>query len=150
MGRISPRMRLLKIKVGSPRGSEELVPKRARLTNALSPQPGARRGKQVDWISPRLARFWWMTPYRVPYITRVPCDAAAGISQDDLCEDTLCSNLQQTIMVASTPKRENASRYFQMRQILISAKVHELSAYETAPNSTCKGMICNTPPSKRR
>lgn len=32
MGRIYPRKRLLKIKVGGPRGLEELAPKRARLT----------------------------------------------------------------------------------------------------------------------
>ncbi|KAH7983207.1 hypothetical protein HPB52_010171 [Rhipicephalus sanguineus] len=71
--------------------------------------------------------------------------AAAGISQEDLCHDTLCPNLQQNIMVASTPKRENASRYVRMKQILISGKVHELSAYETAPHSTCKGVIRNIP-----
>ncbi|KAL1484350.1 hypothetical protein MTO96_050047 [Rhipicephalus appendiculatus] len=76
--------------------------------------------------------------------------AAAGISQEDLCHDTLCPNLQQNIMVASTPKRENASRYVRMRQILISGKVHELSAYKTAPHSTCKGVIRNIPPSRRR
>ncbi|KAH7979576.1 hypothetical protein HPB49_009955 [Dermacentor silvarum] len=71
--------------------------------------------------------------------------AAAGISQEDLCQDTLCPNLQQNIMIASTPKRENASRYVRMRQILISGKVHELSAYETTPHSTCKGVIRNIP-----
>ncbi|KAH7974041.1 hypothetical protein HPB49_008742 [Dermacentor silvarum] len=71
--------------------------------------------------------------------------ATAGISQEDLCQDTLCPNLQQNIMVASTPKRENASRYIRMRQILISGKVHELSAYETTPHSTCKGVIHNIP-----
>ncbi|KAH7984755.1 hypothetical protein HPB52_023713 [Rhipicephalus sanguineus] len=71
--------------------------------------------------------------------------AAAGISQEDLCHDTLCPNLQQNIMVASTPKRENASRYVRVKQILISGKVHELSAYETAPHCTCKGVIRNIP-----
>ncbi|KAH7932664.1 hypothetical protein HPB49_000559 [Dermacentor silvarum] len=69
--------------------------------------------------------------------------AAAGISQEDLCQDTLCPNLQQNIMVASTPKRENASRYVRMRQILISGKVHELSAYETTPHSTSRGRACS-------
>ncbi|KAH7937432.1 hypothetical protein HPB49_012204 [Dermacentor silvarum] len=32
-----------------------------------------------------------------------------------------------------------------MRQILILGKVHELSAHETAPHSTCKGAIRNIP-----
>ncbi|KAH7940622.1 hypothetical protein HPB49_002567 [Dermacentor silvarum] len=48
-------------------------------------------------------------------------------------------------MVASTPKRENVNRYVRMRQILISGKVYELSAYETTPHSTCKGVIRNIP-----
>lgn len=65
--------------------------------------------------------------------------AAAGLSQDELSQDTLCPNLQQNIMVASTPRRQNADRYGRIKQILISGKVHELCAYETAPHSTCKG-----------
>lgn len=71
--------------------------------------------------------------------------AAAGLSQDELSQDTLCPNLQQNIMVASTPRRENADRYGRIKQILISGKAHELCAYETAPHSTCKGVIRGIP-----
>ncbi|KAH7953232.1 hypothetical protein HPB49_006309 [Dermacentor silvarum] len=48
-------------------------------------------------------------------------------------------------MVASTPRRENADRYGRIKQILISGKVHELCAYETAPRSTCKEIIRGIP-----
>ncbi|KAH7944968.1 hypothetical protein HPB49_002864 [Dermacentor silvarum] len=66
--------------------------------------------------------------------------AGAGISHDELSQDTLCPNLQQNIMVASTPRRENADRYVRIKEIRISDKVHELCAYETAPHFTSKGI----------
>ncbi|KAL1472298.1 hypothetical protein MTO96_039433 [Rhipicephalus appendiculatus] len=65
--------------------------------------------------------------------------AAAGISSDNLHQDTLCPNMQQNIMVASTPKRKNAVRYVRIREIIVAGKTHELSAYEAAPHFTCKG-----------
>ncbi|KAH7941308.1 hypothetical protein HPB49_011983 [Dermacentor silvarum] len=71
--------------------------------------------------------------------------AAAGISQDELSQDTLCPSSQQNTMVASTPKRENANQYIRIKQIRFSGKVHELCAYETAPHSTCKGVIRDMP-----
>lgn len=71
--------------------------------------------------------------------------AAAGIRPDELSQDTLCPNLQQNIMVASTPRRENADRYSRLKQIRISGNIHELCAYETAPHSTCKGVIRGIP-----
>ncbi|KAH7934082.1 hypothetical protein HPB49_021218 [Dermacentor silvarum] len=71
--------------------------------------------------------------------------AAAGISQDELSQDTLCPNLQQNIMVASTPRRENADRYARIKEIRISDKVHKLCAYETAPHSTIKVIIRGKP-----
>ncbi|KAH7946837.1 hypothetical protein HPB52_004962 [Rhipicephalus sanguineus] len=67
--------------------------------------------------------------------------AAAGIRKDDLHQDTLCPNMQQIIMVASTPKRENTVRYVHIREVIVAGKTHELSAYETAPHYTCKGVI---------
>ncbi|KAL1431996.1 hypothetical protein MTO96_013666 [Rhipicephalus appendiculatus] len=134
-------------------------------SNAPSPQPGARRGKSAGAaLKSKVLRAGKMPslprddikivirPRGGLNISKIGAAtvadailAAAGISQEDLCHDTLCPNLQQNIMVASTPKRENASRYVRMRQILISGKVHELSAYETAPHSTCKGVIRNIP-----
>ncbi|KAH7959149.1 hypothetical protein HPB49_008936 [Dermacentor silvarum] len=130
-------------------------------SNAPLPQPGARRGKSGGAAlksevlragrMPSLPR----NDIKIVIRPRSGLDiskigavtvsdailAAAGISQEDLCQDTLCPNLQQNIMVAGTPKRENANRYVRMRQILISGKVHELSAYETIPPSTCNSRL---------
>ncbi|KAH7949722.1 hypothetical protein HPB49_014557 [Dermacentor silvarum] len=82
-------------------------------SNAPSPQPGARRGKSGGGLD--ISKIGAVT-------TSDAILAAAVISQEDLCQDTLCPNLQQNIMVASTPKRENASRYVRMSQILTSGK----------------------------
>ncbi|KAH7937957.1 hypothetical protein HPB49_018223 [Dermacentor silvarum] len=132
-------------------------------SNAPSLQPGARRGKSGGAaLKSKVLRAGRMpslprNDIKIVIRPRVGLDiskigavtvadailAAAGISQEDLCQDTLCPNLQQNIMVASTPKRENASRYVRMRQILISGKVHELSAYETTPHSTSRGRACS-------
>ncbi|KAH7976893.1 hypothetical protein HPB52_021449 [Rhipicephalus sanguineus] len=46
-------------------------------------------------------------------------------------------------MVASTPERHNADKYSRIRLIQIGGKDLEVSAYETAPHSTCKGVIRN-------
>ncbi|KAH7954902.1 hypothetical protein HPB49_022690 [Dermacentor silvarum] len=127
-------------------------------SNAPSPQPGARRGKSGGAALKskvlRAGRMPSLPRNDIKILNRprggldiskigavTASDAilaAAGISQEDLCQDTLCPNLLQNIMVASTPKRENANRYVRMRQILISGKVHELSAHETTPHSTSK------------
>ncbi|KAH7939788.1 hypothetical protein HPB52_017434 [Rhipicephalus sanguineus] len=71
--------------------------------------------------------------------------AAAGISEEESQQDTLCPNVQQDIMVASTPNQENVSRYINIRQIVVQGKEHEISAYVTAPHSTCKGVIRGIP-----
>ncbi|KAH7933767.1 hypothetical protein HPB49_016968 [Dermacentor silvarum] len=44
-------------------------------------------------------------------------------------------------MVASTPFRENADKYADVRAIRIAGKEYAVSAYETAPSDTCKGVI---------
>ncbi|KAL1472782.1 hypothetical protein MTO96_039109 [Rhipicephalus appendiculatus] len=58
-------------------------------------------------------------------------------------EDVICPNYQQNIMVASTPERHNADKYSRIRLIQIGGKDLDVSAYETAPHSTCKGVIRN-------
>ncbi|KAL1420502.1 hypothetical protein MTO96_004536 [Rhipicephalus appendiculatus] len=63
----------------------------------------------------------------------------------DTLQDTLCPNVPQNIMVASTPNQENVSRYVSIRQIVVQGKEHEVSAYVTAPHSTCKGVIRGIP-----
>ncbi|KAL1471760.1 hypothetical protein MTO96_039754 [Rhipicephalus appendiculatus] len=71
--------------------------------------------------------------------------AAAGICEEDTLQDTLCPNVPQNIMVVSTPNQENVSRYVSIRQIVVQGKEHEVSAYVTAPHSTCKGVIRGIP-----
>ncbi|XP_037560852.1 uncharacterized protein LOC119439967 [Dermacentor silvarum] len=71
--------------------------------------------------------------------------AAAGITGEEIAEDTVCPNSHQNIVVVSTPKRSNADRYAKMRQIQIKLKLHEVNAYETAPDYTTKGVIRGIP-----
>ncbi|KAH7973729.1 hypothetical protein HPB49_004533 [Dermacentor silvarum] len=77
--------------------------------------------------------------------SRIADLSAAGISKDELSQDTLRPNLQQNIMVASTTRRENADRYVRIKEIRISDKIHEPCSYETAPHSTSKGVIRGIP-----
>lgn len=71
--------------------------------------------------------------------------AATSICAEDLRGDTLCPNVQQNIMVVSTPRRENANHYVKVRQIVVMGRTYEVSAYEAAPHSTCKGVIRGIP-----
>ncbi|KAH7977858.1 hypothetical protein HPB49_003771 [Dermacentor silvarum] len=103
-------------------------------SNAASPQPRARRSESGNDIKIAIRLRGGLDISKIGAVTVADAMlAAAGNSQEDICQDTLC------------PNHENASRYVRMRQILISEKVHELSACETAPHSTCKGVICNIP-----
>ncbi|KAK8785004.1 hypothetical protein V5799_008631, partial [Amblyomma americanum] len=67
--------------------------------------------------------------------------AAADTTEDESAEDMVCPNSHQNIVVVSTPKRANAYRYAKLREIHIQGKPHEVNAYETAPDSTTKGVI---------
>ncbi|KAH7960084.1 hypothetical protein HPB49_016831 [Dermacentor silvarum] len=44
-------------------------------------------------------------------------------------------------MVASTPFRENADKYADVRALRIAGNEYAVSAYETAPSDTCQGVI---------
>ncbi|KAL1428493.1 hypothetical protein MTO96_002867 [Rhipicephalus appendiculatus] len=66
---------------------------------------------------------------------------AAGLRAEDQDSDTICPNLQQNIVVASTPKREHADRYVRIKQIKVMEHTYDISAYEAAPHTTCKGVI---------
>ncbi|KAH8039962.1 hypothetical protein HPB51_009218 [Rhipicephalus microplus] len=70
---------------------------------------------------------------------------AAGVKEEEAMQDIICSNLQQNIMVASTPDQDRASRYLKVKQIDIGGKVFEVSAYAAAPHDTCKGVIRGIP-----
>ncbi|KAH7962186.1 hypothetical protein HPB52_014870 [Rhipicephalus sanguineus] len=67
--------------------------------------------------------------------------AAAGVTEAHAGADVICPNLQQNIIVVSTPDRDNAARYTRIKSIVVMGKEHEVSAYEAAPHCTCKGVI---------
>lgn len=67
--------------------------------------------------------------------------AAVELNPEQTTEDIICPNITQNIMVASTPFRENADKYADVRAIRIAGKEYAVSAYETAPSDTCKGVI---------
>lgn len=71
--------------------------------------------------------------------------AAAGVSTKDVIHDVICPNKQQNIIVVSTPSRQNADRYSAVRILNINGAAHEISAYETAPHGTVKGVIRGVP-----
>lgn len=68
---------------------------------------------------------------------------AAGLTTEQTTEDVICPNFMQNILVASTPERNNAERYVRIRSMRVADKDFEVSAYETAPHTTCKGVIRN-------
>ncbi|KAK8777454.1 hypothetical protein V5799_029202 [Amblyomma americanum] len=71
--------------------------------------------------------------------------AAANESGEEVTQDVICPNKQQNIVVISTPNRENADRYSAVRNLSISGTAHDVSAYETAPHGTVKGVIRGVP-----
>ncbi|CAN7947354.1 unnamed protein product [Ixodes hexagonus] len=71
--------------------------------------------------------------------------AAANVSGEEMTQDVICPNKQQNIVVVSTPKQENADRYSAVRSLTINGMAHEVSAYETVPHGTVKGVIRGVP-----
>lgn len=67
--------------------------------------------------------------------------AAVQLTTEQITEDIICPNITQNIMVASTPFRENAEKYADVRAIRIAGQEYAVSAYVTAPSDTCKGVI---------
>lgn len=70
---------------------------------------------------------------------------ASGIPRDARTRDVICPNYQQNIIIASTSSRENAGRYARINKITVGGRVHEVSAYETAPHGMVKGVIRDIP-----
>lgn len=66
--------------------------------------------------------------------------AAAKVSREDGAADT-CPNLQQNIIVVSTPDDARALLYAKLQSIFIGGKEHKVGAYQTAPYGTVKGVI---------
>ncbi|KAL1442801.1 hypothetical protein MTO96_030623 [Rhipicephalus appendiculatus] len=70
---------------------------------------------------------------------------AANVPAHDAGEDTVCSNNRQNIIVVSTPHATHAAKYRQLQAITIGDRRHEVSAYETAPDYTVKGIMKGVP-----
>ncbi|KAH6926066.1 hypothetical protein HPB50_013692 [Hyalomma asiaticum] len=66
---------------------------------------------------------------------------AASLRQEDQDTDTIRPNLQQNIIVASTPESENADRYVRIKQIKVMEHTYNISAYEAAPHTTLPNFV---------
>ncbi|KAG0412042.1 hypothetical protein HPB47_010838 [Ixodes persulcatus] len=71
--------------------------------------------------------------------------ASANVSGEEVTQDVICPKKQQNIVVVSTHKRESADRYSAVRSLTINGMAPEVSAYETAPYGTVKGVIGGVP-----
>ncbi|KAL1473576.1 hypothetical protein MTO96_038587 [Rhipicephalus appendiculatus] len=70
---------------------------------------------------------------------------AANVPAHEAGEDTVCCNNVQNIIVVSTPHAAHVGKYRQLQAITIGDRRHEVSAYETAPEYTVKGIIKGIP-----
>lgn len=67
--------------------------------------------------------------------------AATGITRDEALRDTICPNVQQNIIVVSTPCEVRAAKYAQLQALRVSDQEYEVYAYQAAPDGTAKGVI---------
>ncbi|XP_065285482.1 uncharacterized protein [Dermacentor albipictus] len=72
---------------------------------------------------------------------------AAALTEQQTAEDTVCPNKMQNILVISTPHDQNARADARISKIHTKLGVFEVSAYISAPDHTCKGVIRNIDPS---
>ncbi|KAH7943151.1 hypothetical protein HPB52_005842 [Rhipicephalus sanguineus] len=70
---------------------------------------------------------------------------AAGIPGEHREDDTVCLNVQQNIIVVSTPSESNADRYQRVERLVVNGQAYETNAYESAPDLTSKGVIRGIP-----
>ncbi|KAH7970307.1 hypothetical protein HPB49_002469 [Dermacentor silvarum] len=70
---------------------------------------------------------------------------AAGITNVEAMQDTVCANVAQNIIVVSTPDEQRVRRYATIRSLIIGEQAHETYAYFAAPHDTSKGVIHGTP-----
>ncbi|KAG0417840.1 hypothetical protein HPB47_005321 [Ixodes persulcatus] len=70
---------------------------------------------------------------------------AANLSPAEIVLDTQCPNVQQNIMVISTPDELRARRYANIKDITIGTKKYEVGACVAAPHGTVKGVVKGIP-----
>ncbi|KAH7932204.1 hypothetical protein HPB51_029437 [Rhipicephalus microplus] len=66
---------------------------------------------------------------------------AAALSEEEVTEDVVCLNMMQKIAVVSTPAERNARVYPKITAITLGTASFAVSAYQAAPDDTCKGII---------
>ncbi|KAH7982719.1 hypothetical protein HPB52_006785 [Rhipicephalus sanguineus] len=66
---------------------------------------------------------------------------AASLTTEQTCEDTLCANPFQNILIVATPLENNARAYAKVQQICMGNAITEIAAYVAASDDTCKGVI---------
>ncbi|KAH7931614.1 hypothetical protein HPB51_029782 [Rhipicephalus microplus] len=79
-----------------------------------------------------------------------PVVTAAIVQADELTDnesikDTVCPNIQQNIVVVSTPDPGHADRYVRIRSLQVNGVIHNVNACETAAEHTPKGVIREIP-----
>ncbi|KAL1473185.1 hypothetical protein MTO96_022445 [Rhipicephalus appendiculatus] len=70
---------------------------------------------------------------------------AASVSSQDVTEDIICPNMQQNIIVVSTPHSSNAERYRRLASFTLDKHQFEIRAYEAAPDYIVKGVVRGIP-----
>ncbi|KAL1466596.1 hypothetical protein MTO96_026575 [Rhipicephalus appendiculatus] len=70
---------------------------------------------------------------------------AASVSTQHATEDIICQNMQQNIIVVSTPHSSNAERYRRLASFTLGKHQFEVRAYEAAPDYTVKGVVRGIP-----
>ncbi|KAL1486837.1 hypothetical protein MTO96_031190 [Rhipicephalus appendiculatus] len=55
------------------------------------------------------------------------------------------TDVQQNIIVVSTPSESNADRYQRVERLVVNGQSYETNAYESAPDLTSKGVIRGIP-----
>ncbi|KAH6926456.1 hypothetical protein HPB50_018716 [Hyalomma asiaticum] len=65
---------------------------------------------------------------------------ATGIPEEERAADTICLNVQQNIIVVSTPSASNLHKYLRMKGFHVCGHMYEVNFYEAAPSLTTKGV----------
>ncbi|KAH6922411.1 hypothetical protein HPB50_013524 [Hyalomma asiaticum] len=64
---------------------------------------------------------------------------ATGIPEEERAADTICPNVQQNIIVVSTPSASNLHKYLRMKGFHVGGHMYEVNSHEAAPSLTTKG-----------
>ncbi|KAG0425351.1 hypothetical protein HPB47_027483 [Ixodes persulcatus] len=70
---------------------------------------------------------------------------AASLTRAETMYDTQCPNVQQNIMVISTPDDLRARKYAGVKEIKIEDRTYDASAYAAAPDGAVKGVVRGIP-----